>query len=228
MVYTADVQIIQLYYEVINIRQLNSLLISVIMYTLISYLLELPSLPVGLIFTVIGSQINILLPENYKHSLVILIPLLAFSIIYPLVFIPVSIGCLSGIFTGLISRNGCMLFYPFTKTTYTGPDNYLETGSKQEHAATVFLVVLATVSIIFSLYGTSILDDINTNQGINNYMNNHLNTTSNYKHNYYGENNSGYIHYVDINPAEIGTNKNITTTNTNNSTTTIISEYNPP
>ncbi|OED29922.1 hypothetical protein [Methanosphaera sp. WGK6] len=209
-------------------KNINSFLTSIILYCLISYLLELPYLLTGLLFTIIGSQLELLLPRNYKQSIIIIIPIMAFSIIYPIIGIPVIIGYISSIITALVSKNGCKLLYPYSTITFTGPSNYLEHGGKEETSATVFLLVLSIIAIILSLYGTQILDDVNTNTGIQNYYTNRNSLSqNNYEYNRY-TNNSGYIHYVYINPSSIENNRNITTYNYNNTTTTIITEYTQP
>lgn len=203
-------------------RSINSLLAGIILYCLISYLLNLPDIILSLIFLCVGSQIHVILPKNYKTSFIILIPLLLSAIFYPLVFIPMSIGFISSIFICLLGRDGCKLLYPINKTTFTGPSNYLEDNSRDEKAATTFLFVLAVITIIFSLFGTSIISDIEDGGNIINYYNNRP-ESSYYKGS--GENKSGYVHYVYVDPSKIGFNYNITTTNYNNTTTTIISEY---
>jgi len=137
----------------------------------------------------------------------------------------------------LLSKGGCRLLYPLSKTTFTGPANYLEVGSKEDKSATTFLVVLAVLAIVFSMFGNEILADINENEGILDYYTHRSDGTSyasssggnGYGGNArYGENNSGYIHYVYIDTSKHAVNRNITTYNfDNNTTTTIISEYKP-
>lgn len=80
--------------------------------------------------------------------------------------------------------------------------------------------------------------DVNENEGIMEYYTHRSDGTSyasssggnGYGGNArYGENNSGYIHYVYIDTSKHAVNRNITTYNfDNNTTTTIISEYKPP
>ena len=88
------------------------------------------------------------------------------------------------------------------------------------------------------MFGNEILADINENEGILEYYTHRSDGTS-YESSYgggnyggnarYGENNSGYIHYVYIDTSKHAVNRNITTYNyDNNTTTTIISEYKPP
>lgn len=216
------------------VKNLNYLLVAIVLYCLVSYLLSLPAWPTGVIFAVIGSQINILLPENYKSSLLCLLPLAVATYWYPVIFIPLIVGLTSSILVMLLGKGGCRLFYPFTRTTFTGPANYLEAGSQREKSVAIFLLVLAIIAIIFSIFGTEILEDINENEGILNYYTHRENSTGYYGDGHggnarYGENNSGYIHYVYIDTSKHAVNRNITTYNTgNNTTTTIISEYTPP
>lgn len=218
-----------------TINNTNSFLTSIVIYSLISYLLCLPSWLTGVVFAVIGSQINQILPTNYRSSLICLIPLLVFAYKYPVVFIPVCIGFISSILIALFSKGGCRLLYPLRDTTFTGPNNYLENGSRQDKSATTFLLVLAVLAIVFSIFGNEILADINENEGILNYYTHRSDGTSFGAGNShtgnarYGENNSGYIHYVYIDTSKHAVNRNITTYNyDNNTTTTIISEYKPP
>ena len=193
---------------------INELLTSIILYCIISYILKLPHFYHGLLFTVIGSQISMILPENYRNSLIIYIPIIAFTIVYPIIMIPLAIGFTSSIFISLLSKKGCKLLYPFTITTFTGPQNYLENDTKGDYAATTFLLVLAIIAVIFSMYGTVILNTINEND-LSTYLDVDENTSGS----------GGYVQYININPAEC-LNKNITTTRTGNTTTTIITEYN--
>ena len=213
-------------------NHVNKLLTSIIIYCLISYLLSLPNIFIGLLFSIIGSQISIILPKNYQNSLIILLIISCFSFVYPVIFIPISIGFLSNIFISLLSKNGCLLLYPFSSMSFTGPKNYLKNGSKEEKAVTTFLLVLAMTTIIFSLFGNEIISDINDNEGILNYYNNRNDNKSDFMSNHYGVNNSGYTHYVNIDAGDVGINKNITTIDYNRSednrtTTTIITEYRP-
>ena len=219
-----------------RINNINSLLTSIVIYSLISYLLSLPAWLTGTIFAIVGSQINQILPENYKSTLICLIPIAIASYWYPIIFLPVAIGYVSSILEALLSKGGCKLLYPLSTTNFTGPNNYLETGSKEDKSATTFLVVLAILAVVFSMFGNEILADINENEGILNYYTHRSDGTSYGSTNTYsggnaryGENNSGYVHYVYIDTSKHALNRNITTYNyDNNTTTTIISEFKPP
>lgn len=219
-----------------RINNINSLLTSIVIYSLISYLLSLPAWLTGTIFAIVGSQINQILPENYKSTLICLIPIAIASYWYPIIFLPVAIGYVSSILVALLSKGGCKLLYPLSTTNFTGPNNYLETGSKEDKSATTFLVVLAILAVVFSMFGNEILADINENEGILNYYTHRSDGTSYGSTNTYsggnaryGENNSGYVHYVYIDTSKHALNRNITTYNyDNNTTTTIISEFKPP
>ena len=220
-----------------RVNSTNSLLAGIVLYCLVSYLLCLPGWLVGIIFAVIGSQINLVLPENYRNSLLCVLPWGVACYWYPIIFLPIMIGFLAGVLVALLSKGGCKLLYPLSKTTFTGPANYLEVGSKEDKSATTFLVMLAVLAIVFSLFGNEILGDINENEGIVNYITHRSDGTSygsSSNHGYsgntrYGENNSGFIHYVYIESSKHEINRNITTYNLdNNTTTTIISEYTPP
>ena len=220
-----------------RINYTNSLLASIVIYSLISYLFSLPGWLTGIIFAIIGSQISWILPDDYKSSLLCLLPLVVASYWYPIIFLPVGIGYLASILIALLSKGGCKLLYPLSKTTFTGPANYLEVDSKEDKSATTFLVVLAILAIVFSMFGNEILADINENEGIMEYYTHRsdgTSYTSSASNGYggnarYGENNSGYIHYVYIDTSKHAVNRNISTYNIdNNTTTTIISEYKPP
>lgn len=220
-----------------RINYTNSLLASIVIYSLISYLFSLPGWLTGIIFAIIGSQISWILPDDYKSSLLCLLPLVVASYWYTIIFLPVGIGYLASILIALLSKGGCKLLYPLSKTTFTGPANYLEVDSKEDKSATTFLVVLAILAIVFSMFGNEILADINENEGIMEYYTHRsdgTSYTSSASNGYggnarYGENNSGYIHYVYIDTSKHAVNRNITTYNIdNNTTTTIISEYKPP
>ena len=218
-----------------RVNNINSLLASIVIYSLVSYLLCLPGWLTGTVFAVIGSQLSMVIPDNYRYSLVMLVPLLVAAFWYPIIFLPVCIGFVSSILIALLSKGGCKLLYPLSRTNYTGPANYLETGSKNDKSASTFLVVLAVLAVVFSMFGNEILADINENEGILNYYTHRSDGTSygstgNQAGNArYGENNSGYIHYVYIDTSKHAVNRNITTYNLeNNTTTTIISEYTPP
>ena len=101
-----------------------------------------------ILFAIIGSQISIILSGEYKSSLVFTIPLIIAAYWYPIIFLPVCIGFVSSLLIALLSKGGCKLLYPFSKTTFTGPANYLEVGSKEDKSATTFLVVLAILAVI--------------------------------------------------------------------------------
>lgn len=220
-----------------RINYTNSLLASIVIYSLVSYLFSLPGWLTGMVFAIMGSQISWILPSDYKSSLLCLLPLMVAAYWYPIIFLPVGIGYLASILIALLSKGGCRLLYPLSKTTFTGPANYLEVGSKEDKSATTFLVVLAVLAIVFSMFGNEILADINENEGILDYYTHRSDGTSyasssggnGYGGNArYGENNSGYIHYVYIDTSKHAVNRNITTYNfDNNTTTTIISEYKP-
>ena len=220
-----------------RINYTNSLLASIVIYSLVSYLFSLPDWLTGMVFAILGSQISWILPSDYKSSLLCLLPLVVAAYWYPIIFLPVGIGYLASILIALLSKGGCRLLYPLSKTTFTGPANYLEVGSKEDKSATTFLVVLAVLAIVFSMFGNEILADINENEGILDYYTHRSDGTSyasssggnGYGGNArYGENNSGYIHYVYIDTSKHAVNRNITTYNfDNNTTTTIISEYKP-
>jgi len=220
-----------------RINYTNSLLASIVIYSLVSYLFSLPGWLTGMVFAIMGSQISWILPSDYKSSLLCLLPLMVAAYWYPIIFLPVGIGYLASILIALLSKGGCKLLYPLSKTTFTGPANYLEVGSKEDKSATTFLVVLAVLAIVFSMFGNEILADINENEGILDYYTHRSDGTSyasssggnGYGGNArYGENNSGYIHYVYIDTSKHAVNRNITTYNfDNNTTTTIISEYKP-
>lgn len=220
-----------------RINYTNSLLASIVIYSLVSYLFSLPGWLTGMVFAIMGSQISWILPSDYKSSLLCLLPLVVAAYWYPIIFLPVGIGYLASILIALLSKGGCKLLYPLSKTTFTGPANYLEVGSKEDKSATTFLVVLAVLAIVFSMFGNEILADINENEGILDYYTHRSDGTSyasssggnGYGGNArYGENNSGYIHYVYIDTSKHAVNRNITTYNfDNNTTTTIISEYKP-
>ena len=217
-----------------RVNNINSLLASIVIYCLVSYLLCLPGWFTSTIFAIIGSQIYIIIPENYRSSLLWLVPLAVASYWYPIIFLPVMVGYVSSVLVMLLSKDGCKLLYPFSSTNFTGPANYLESGSREDKSATTFLVVLAVLAIVFSCFGNQILEDINENEGILNYYTQRsegtsINGTSHIGNARYGENNSGYIHYVYIDTSKHAVNRNITTyNNENNTTTTIITEYTPP
>lgn len=198
---------------------INELLASIVLYSLISYLLSIPDYLVGLIFTIMASQISTILPQNYKTSLLVFIPIIIFSIKYPNITVALCVGYFASIIISLLSKNGCKLLYPIRNITFTGPANYIKNDTKGDYAATTFLIVLAITSIIFSMYGMDIIGTLNeTNtDNIHTYFTNHNENTTD---------NRNYVHYVNINPTEL-VNKNITTIHKDNTTTTIVSEYNP-
>lgn len=200
---------------------LNELLASIIIYSLVSYLLNLPSYMVGLLFAVCGSQISTILPGSWRTSFFVCVPMVFLSIWFASIMFPLMIGFLSSILICLLSARGCQLFYPMLSTRFIGPRNYLENDSKGDYAATVLLVVLSVIAIVFSLYGNCIVNILNQTSSPSHYINwnNDDGRIDGYS--------NGFVHYVDINPAE-SPNTNITTTHTNNTTTTIVCEYSPP
>lgn len=195
--------------------KINEILTSIIIYSIISYILSLPNLEYGIILAVLASQLNILLPKNYKHTLTNYIPLSILMLLFPQMMIPVMIGYASTIFISLLSKEGCKLLYPFKQTTFTGPKNYLENNTKQDYATTMFLVTLVAITLLLSFNGTEIMDTLNENNNLEDYL------TSN---NHYSNRSQDVVHYVNINPAYCS-NKNITTTKTDNQITTIVTEY---
>ena len=221
-----------------TVQYFNALLCSVTFYCLFSFLLGLPDLLLGLIFALLGSQVPALVPFKVKYSLFWYGVFFVGLLVYPLIFVPVAIGFTASLFIALLSKRGCMLLYPVRSTTFTGPANYLESGGKDEKAATAFLLVFAILAVAFSLCGSVIISEINDNQGLTNYVSNRVDSGSWYGSSgssggsaRYGENNSGYVHYVYIDPGTVG-DKNITSSNYfsdgENRTTTIITEYTPP
>lgn len=194
--------------------KINEILTSIIVYCLISYLLNLNHLEIGLIFAILGSQINVFLPKNYKHTLLLYGILLPVSIQYPILSIGLMAGYSSSILITLLSKNPCKLLYPLKSTTFAGPNNYLENDTKKDHAATTFLLTLVVISLMFSFNGTQILEKLNYEE-FSSYSENNV---SNPKHS---------THYININPSQ-SVNKNITTITSENSTTTLITNYSPP
>lgn len=197
--------------------KINEVLTSIILYSLISYILQLPYFYYGLLFTIIGTQINLILPRNYKHTLLLCIPLLIFTNTYPAITIPLIIGYTSSIFINLLSKNGCKLLYPLKDNTFTGPANYLENDTKKDYAATTFLFVLMIVTLVLSTSGSEMLDIISQENDLSSYINSN-NTTEQH------DNTRDYAQYINID-AEECRNMNITTTTQNNTTTTIIKNY---
>jgi len=194
--------------------KINEILTAIILYSVISYIMTLPNLEYSLILAILGSQINILLPKNYKHTLIHYIPLSMLLIIYPQIILPITIGYTSSIFISLLSKDGCKLLYPVKQTTFTGPKNYLENDTKQDYAATTFLITLVVITLLLSFNGTEIINKISED---NNFQ---LPTNENNSFN----NTHDMVHYVNVNPAYCN-NKNITTTKTENQITTIITDY---
>jgi hypothetical protein len=196
--------------------KINEILTSVVLYSILSYILNLPNFEYGLLLALVGSQINILLPKNYKHTLIFFIPLYILSLLYPTIIIPIMVGYSSSILIGLISKNACKLLYPIRETTFTGPKNYLENDSKKDYAATAFLITLVVITLLLSFNGMEILDDLHEENNFNDYFNNpgiQYNDTPE------------AVQYININPAYC-VNKNITTIKLGNTTTTLITEYN--
>lgn len=194
--------------------KINEILTAIILYSVISYIMTLPNLEYSLILAILGSQINILLPKNYKHTLIHYIPLSILLIIYPQIILPIIIGYTSSIFISLLSKDGCKLLYPLKQTTFTGPKNYLENDTKQDYAATTFLITLVVITLLLSFNGTEIINKISED---NNFQ---VITQDNNSYN----NTHDMVHYVNVNPAYCN-NKNITTTKTENQITTIITDY---
>ncbi len=199
----------------IKMSKINESLTAIILYLLISYILGLPNMEYGILIAVLGSQINIILPKNYKHTLILYIPMSILTITYPAVMVPTMIGYASSIFISLLSKNGCKLLYPIRETAFTGPKNYLENDSRGDYAATTFLVTLTVITLLLSFNGTQIIDELSQTNDISTYFDNHQT----------GYNNSPEaVQYININPA-YSVNKNITTIQTENTTTTLITEY---
>ncbi|MDO5825504.1 MAG: hypothetical protein Q4Q22_03915 [Methanosphaera sp.] len=196
--------------------KINEALTAVILYSIMSYMLQLPNMYLGILISITATQINLLLPQNYKHTLLIYIPMMAFTLEYPNVTVPLMIGYTSTIFISLLSKEGCKLLYPIKNTTFTGPKNYLENDSKKDYAATTFLVVLMIITLAFSTNGMEIIDDINENADFNKYIS-YRDVTENNKA-------MNHSHYITID-AEDCRNMNITTKTENNTTTTIIRDY---
>ena len=136
--------------------KINEILTSIVLYSIISYILNLPNFEYGLLLAILGSQVNILLPKNYKHSLIFFIPLYVLSLLYPALIIPMVVGYSSSILIGLLSKNACKLLYPIRETTFSGPKNYLENDSKRDYAATAFLITLVVISLLLSFNGMEI------------------------------------------------------------------------
>lgn len=195
--------------------KINETLTSVVLYSIISYILNLPNFEYGLLLAILGSQINILLPESYRYSIIVFVPMYVLSLLYPAVLIPIMIGYSSSILIGLLSKNSCKLLYPIRKTTFTGPKNYLESDTKRDYAATAFLVTLVAISLLLSFNGMEILEDLHEENNLNDYFNS--------PETQYNDTPEA-VQYVNINPAYC-VNKNITTIKFGNATTTLITEY---
>jgi hypothetical protein len=196
--------------------KINEVLTAVILYSIISYMLQLPHLYTGILIAVIATQINLMLPSDYKHTLLLYVPLMAFTLEYPSITIPLMVGYTATIFISLLSKNGCKLLYPIKNTTFTGPKNYLENNSKKDYAATTFLLVLMIITLAFSTNGMQIIDNLNENSDLTKYLAHTDNPNANKTMN--------HSHYITID-AENCRNMNITTKTENNTTTTIIKDY---
>lgn len=196
--------------------KINEVLTAVTFYCIFSYILQLPNLYTGILISVIATQINLILPKDYKHTLIMYVPMMVFTIEYPHITMPLMIGYASTIFISLLSKEGCKLLYPFKNTTFTGPKNYLENSSKKDYAATTFLLVLMLITLAFSTNGMEIIDDINENTDFAEYMTHGDNIDKNKT--------SKHSHYITID-AEDCRNMNITTKTQNDTTTTIIRDY---
>jgi len=216
MVHTTHVQDIPLLH-VITMTKVNEVLTAVILYAMASYILSLPNFTTGLLFAVLATQINLALPENYKHTLLSYLPLMVFSYTYAAITVPMMIGYTATIFINLLSKNGCKLLYPIRKTSFTGPKNYLENNTKKDQAATTFLAVLMIITLAFSLYGNEIMGSLDETNDITTYLDGHNQVA-------YNNRSSNYVQYINIDPSD-AVNRNITTTSYNNTTTTIITEY---
>lgn len=197
-------------------KKINEILAATILYCIISYILNLPSLEYGIILAITASQINIILPKNYKHTLIYYIALTILTLNYMNITIPIMVGYGATIFIALLSKQGCKLLYPIKDNTFTGPKNYLENNTNRDHAVTSFLIILTIITLIFSTSGEEILETL-TEENITHYINtNHSLEKTEYDKN--------YVQYINID-AEDCNNLNITTTQTNNTTTTIIKNY---
>ena len=195
--------------------KINEVLTSVILYSIISYILKLPGLYTGILIAIMATQVNLILPQNYKHTLLLYLPILIVGLKYPNIALPLMVGYTATLFISLLSKEGCKLLYPIKSTTFTGPKNYLENNSKKDYAATTFLIVLVVITLAFSTSGLEIIDDINENTDLTRYINHNsteLNKTINNQH------------YINVD-AEDCRNMNITTKTENNTTTTIIKDY---
>lgn len=195
--------------------KINETLTSVVLYSILSYILNLPNFEYGLLLAILGSQINILLPESYRHSLMLFVPMYVLSLLYPAILIPIMIGYSSSILIGLLSKNSCKLLYPIRETTFTGPKNYLENDTKRDYAATAFLVTLVVISLLLSFNGMEILEDLHEENNLNDYFNS--------RETQYNDTPEA-VQYININPAYC-VNKNITTIKFGNTTTTLITDY---
>lgn len=202
---------------------LNELFAAVVLYSLFSFLFNLPDYFIGLLTAIVGSQISTILPHNFRTSFLVYIPFIILSFWCLNITVGLMIGYSASIFICLLSKHGCKLFYPIKTTTFIGPHNYLENDTKGDYAATTFLIVMALISIIFSLFGNTIVDTLNETSDPSYYVNKMYENTNN---NYSGYDN-GFIQYINIDASD-DLNRNVTTTKINNTTTTIVSEYSPP
>ncbi|MDO5851666.1 MAG: hypothetical protein Q4Q23_04185 [Methanobacteriaceae archaeon] len=201
-------------------NKINNLLLAIFLYTLISYILQLPQLSLSILYASIGSQIIILIPEKYKNTLLIIVPMILLIDLYPMIIVPLIIGYLSTILMNLLGGEKCALFAPIRNTKFSGPRNYIETNTSKDYSTTIFLVVITITALIISTNSIVILENIHEDNNLGEYL-----TQDN---NYYNNENQNTTikHIVNINPSETH-NKNITSTQINNTTTTIITDYVP-
>ncbi|MCD7781893.1 MAG: hypothetical protein LUG89_04290 [Methanosphaera sp.] len=141
-------------------NNLNKVLSAVILYCIISYTFKLPNLELGLLFSILSSQISMILPGNYKTSLIVYLPLIAFIPVYPTVMVASIVGYTASLLIDILSKKGCKLLYPYSSMVFTGPDNYIDNDTRSESSTTVFLVILSIIALIFSFYGTEIMDNL--------------------------------------------------------------------
>ena len=90
--------------NLMNMSKINEVLTATILYSIISYILQLPKLYVGILIAIATTQINRVLPQNYKHTLVLYIPLVAFTIEYPSITVPLMIGYTSDIHVSIVKE----------------------------------------------------------------------------------------------------------------------------
>lgn len=198
-------------------KKLNEILIAIIFYVIISYVLKMPNFYYNLIITLISTQIKTILPENYKNTLLlytIVFPIICF---YPQIALDIIIAITATIFTSLLYKKGCKLLYPIKNTTFTGFKKYIEKNTKKEYMITTFLLVLTVLTLILANNGEQIINTLNENEKITNYLHND-NTTTNHVYD------NNYVQYVNIDTKNCK-DLNITTTQENNTTTTIIRNY---